>query len=418
MAPREDEVQTLVEQLSAELERSVLVDDASLRLLAYSPTLGSDDEVRRTAILTRETPRVIRDLHFSQGIATATKAVRTASRSDFGLESRVCVPIRCQGTLFGYLWLIDGDQSLTDEDCELAERCASEIGTAMYRRQELERPRREQERRLLEALLGPDPAARDEASHELLAADLIVGGTPIGALCMRPGSDGESELGPAEKARLSLALDQFRRALGVRQSLSVVRAEHGVVLVAVDSHVQRAGGLKELARRLQEALEQTVAGAGPARVALGYSEQAEHLSDAHRAYGHARLALRVAMSAPEHGSPAGWADLGAFRMLARLADAPNAEELLHPGLPKLFELQSKESLVTTLEAYLDNGCDTKLTAEALFLHRASLYYRLQRIEQLTGTSLKSGADRLALHASLKLARLLGMHPARRRLNGP
>src|ERR671911_227528 len=75
MPPRDDEVQALVEQLSAELDRSVLVDDASLRLLAYSPTLGSEDEVRRTAILTRETPRVIRDLHFSQGIANATHAV-------------------------------------------------------------------------------------------------------------------------------------------------------------------------------------------------------------------------------------------------------------------------------------------------------------------------------------------------------
>ena len=70
----------------------------------------------------------------------------------------------------------------------------------------------------------------------------------------------------------------------------------------------------------------------------------------------------------------------------------------------------------TLEAYLDNGCDTKLTAEALFLHRASLYYRLQRIEALTGTSFKSGADRLALHSGLKLARLVGIHPARRRTN--
>ncbi len=114
MPPRDDEVQALVEQLSADLDRSVLVDDASLRLLAYSPTLGSDDEVRKTAILTRETPRQIRDLHFSQGIATATEPVRTASRPDFGLESRVCVPIRCQGALFGYLWLIDADQSLTD----------------------------------------------------------------------------------------------------------------------------------------------------------------------------------------------------------------------------------------------------------------------------------------------------------------
>jgi hypothetical protein len=415
MAARDDEVQTLVERLSVELERSVLVDDASLRLLAYSPTLGSDDEVRRTAILTRETPRAIRELHFAQGIASATAPVRTASRPEVGLESRVCVPIRCQGSLFGYLWLIDGDRSLSDGDCDLAERCASEIGTAMYRRQELERPRREQERRLVEALLGGDPAARDEAAHELLAADLIVGGTPIGVLCARPWSDGASELGPGAKARLGLALDQFRRALPVRQSLSVVRAEHGVVLVAVDPHLQRAGGLKELARRLQDALEQAIAGEGPARVALGYSEQCEHLTGAHRAFAHARLALRVATVAPEHGSPAGWADLGAFRMLARLAETPHPEELLHPGLPQLLELQGKESLVATLEAYLDNGCDTKLTAEALFLHRASLYYRLQRIEQLTGTSLKSGADRLALHSSLKLARLLGLYPARRRL---
>src|SRR3954467_3151555 len=194
MPPRDDEVQTLVEQLSAELERSVLVDDASLRLIAYSPTLGSDDEVRKTAILTRETPRVIRDLHFAQGIATATQPVRTAPRPDIGLESRVCVPIRCQGALFGYLWLIDADQSLTDEDCEAAELTAAEIGTAMYRRDELERPQREHELKLLEALLGPDPAEREAAAHELAAGDLL-GAGPVGVLTVRPSGHGDGELG-------------------------------------------------------------------------------------------------------------------------------------------------------------------------------------------------------------------------------
>ena len=164
MPARDDEVQALVEQLSAQLDRSVLVDDASLRLLAYSPTLGSEDEVRRTAILTRETPRVIRDLHFSQGIANATHPVRTAPRPDIGLESRVCVPIRCQGALFGYLWLIDADQSLTASDCDAAERTAAEIGTAMYRRDELERPQREHELKLLEGLLGPDATEREHAA--------------------------------------------------------------------------------------------------------------------------------------------------------------------------------------------------------------------------------------------------------------
>lgn len=413
MAARDDEVQALVEQLSAQLDRSVLVDDASLRLLAYSPTLGSEDEVRKTAILTRETPRVIRDLHFSQGIANATHPVRTSPRPDVGLESRVCVPIRCQGALFGYLWLIDADQSLTESDCEAAERTAAEIGTAMYRRDELERPQREHELKLLEALLGPDSAEREAAAHELTAQELLQTGSSIAVLAMRPwraGGDHEVELPASERARLGLALDQFRRALPRRQSLSVVHGDHGVMLLALDG---RHGTLDEIATRAQDALDQAFAD-GPVRIALGYSGQHEHLRDAHRAHEHARLSLRVAGALPEHGTPAGWDALGAYRLLARAAETPHARELIHPGLPKLFALQSKESLVQTLEAYLDNGCDTKLTAEALFLHRASLYYRLQRIEAITDTSLKSGADRLALHSGLKLARLVGTHPALRR----
>jgi hypothetical protein len=412
MSARDDEVQALVEQLSAQLDRSVLVDDASLRLLAYSPTLGSEDEVRKTAILTRETPRVIRDLHFAQGIANASRPVRTAPRPDIGLESRVCVPIRCQGALFGYLWLIDADQSLTEADCDAAELTAAEIGTAMYRRDELERPQREHEIKLLEALFGPDPGERESAAQELAAQELLIGGAQIAVLAMRPWRDPEQELATSERARLGLALDQFRRALPRRQSLSLVHGDHGVMLVALDG---RHGTLDELATRAQDALDQAFADS-PLRIALGYSGQHEHLRDAYRAHEHARLSLRVAGALPEHGTPAGWEALGAYRLLARAAETPHAKELIHPGLPKLFALQSKESLVQTLEAYLDNGCDTKLTAEALFLHRASLYYRLQRIEAITESSLKSGADRLALHSGLKLARLVGTHPALRRTN--
>ena len=88
-------------------------------------------------------------------------------------------------------------------------------------------------------------------------------------------------------------------------------------------------------------------------------------------------------------------------------------ELLHPGLARLFSLPGNDALVATLESYLDHACDVKFTAEALFLHRASLYYRLQRIEETAQVSLKSGGDRLALHIGLKLAWLLGVHPAQR-----
>jgi DNA-binding PucR family transcriptional regulator len=65
-------------------------------------------------------------------------------------------------------------------------------------------------------------------------------------------------------------------------------------------------------------------------------------------------------------------------------------------------------LVDTLEAYLDRAGDAKATAEALSLHRATLYYRLNRIEEITGARLKTGEDRLALHLGLRLARLSGL----------
>ena len=175
----------------------------------------------------------IRDLHFSQGIANATHPVRTAPRPDIGLESRVCVPIRCQGALFGYLWLIDADQSLTPSDCDAAERTAAEIGTAMYRRDELEKPQREHELRLLEALLGPDAAAARARGAELAAQELLLAGAGDrrARRALRGGTRTRSSAA-AERARLGLALDQFRRALPRRQSLSVVHGDHGVMLVA------------------------------------------------------------------------------------------------------------------------------------------------------------------------------------------
>jgi sugar diacid utilization regulator len=143
---------------------------------------------------------------------------------------------------------------------------------------------------------------------------------------------------------------------------------------------------------------------------VGLGEEREHLEEAPCSYAHARMAARVASRVPEHAPVAQWPQLGAYRALIHVPEDGRAEELLPPGLTRLLELPGDDSLVATLEVYLDHACDAKLSAEALFLHRASLYYRLQRIEQIAGVNLKSGADRLALHLGLKLARLLGVRP--------
>ena len=77
--------------------------------------------------------------------------------------------------------------------------------------------------------------------------------------CAR-GGDREAELGAAERARLGLALDQFRRTLPRRHALSTV---HGRPRRAASSAlVASAAGIAELARRAQEALDAAFADEG------------------------------------------------------------------------------------------------------------------------------------------------------------
>jgi DNA-binding PucR family transcriptional regulator len=83
--------------------------------------------------------------------------------------------------------------------------------------------------------------------------------------------------------------------------------------------------------------------------------------------------------------------------------------MIHPGLRSLIEKGSRgDSLVQTLEVFLDSAGDVRAASEQLFAHRTSLYYRLRRIQELTGLDLSNGDDRLIAHLGLRIARLTGV----------
>jgi DNA-binding PucR family transcriptional regulator len=74
----------------------------------------------------------------------------------------------------------------------------------------------------------------------------------------------------------------------------------------------------------------------------------------------------------------------------------------------LLDTPTERWLLATLETYLDAAGNVQESAKLLHVHRGTLYYRLSRVEELTGMSLADGQDRLALHLGVKLARLTGM----------
>jgi hypothetical protein len=96
-----------------------------------------------------------------------------------------------------------------------------------------------------------------------------------------------------------------------------------------------------------------------------------------------------------------WDSLGAWHLIAS-APAELAVADIHPGADALVALE-RDDLLVTARSVLEVGGDVAQVAEALHLHRTTLYYRLERIEALTGVNLKAGPGRDALLFALRLA---------------
>lgn len=65
-----------------------------------------------------------------------------------------------------------------------------------------------------------------------------------------------------------------------------------------------------------------------------------------------------------------------------------------------YDKENHTQLLETLREYFQNDCNLQNTSEAMFSHRNTIKYRIQRIEQLTGKSFHKSIDSLELHNAL------------------
>ncbi|MFI1887081.1 PucR family transcriptional regulator [Streptomyces jumonjinensis] len=141
----------------------------------------------------------------------------------------------------------------------------------------------------------------------------------------------------------------------------------------------------------------TTAG-GAATAGVGAARQG--LAGLNAAWREAASAARAARAQPGLGPVAEWADIGPYRILTALPVGLPADRAVRPLLER-----AHTELARTAEMFLDCAGQAGRTASALGVHRQTLYYRLSRVEQLTGLDLADGEDRLLLHMALKAARL-------------
>lgn len=260
-------------------------------------------------------------------------------------------------------------------------------------------------------LLSGAVSERTRAAEDLIARRRFDNDCAVVAMVLVPAMSA-ALTATRQRAAVEQCLVSVRRACPPRRVLHLVQAGRGVVILGLDAvDDASAREARQQAQRLVVAATRRLpaVGVGPHPL-VGIGGMQGRLDDVAMSYTQAGHAVTVARVAHEHVPIASWERLGVFRLLV---DLPERDvDTFAPRALRYLAEADDGTLRGTLECYLDHAGHAQATANALSLHRATLYYRLDRIKQVTGVDLSDGAQRLELHVWLKLLRLRGGTGAR------
>jgi sugar diacid utilization regulator len=215
------------------------------------------------------------------------------------------------------------------------------------------------------------------------------------------------------RARARAVAERGARA-AVGRSIAAISEREGVLGVEILLLVP--GGEEPVAARAADAvLREMQSALSGYTFALGRSRIAEDPGELARAAGEALLAANVAEGGPQEGVLA-FEQTGAYRLLlSAMSENPSELQRFYAETVEplvAYDEQYETELLQTLETFLEADGNVAGTAQRLFTHRHTVYYRLERVRELTGLDVSSSDGREKLSLGLKAMRVLGISSAR------
>lgn len=395
-----EQIQALVEGLARRLGRAVLVDDRDLRLVASSTDFGDADPARVWSLLHRRTrPEDVRH----DEIVRLLGPGYVPENPELELWQRLCVPIRCQGLLLGFVWITDRFGDLSQDQVSDAAGTAAEIGALLRDRLVAVDRDRAVRQELTDRLLSRDAVARSAAWDEAVDRDLLDDGGPVAVLLARRVTGGEAAPGEPSREAATAPLPEVERLCRDLPGVRVLSAAWPRRTVAIlTERPRRVGQSGDCLDRSVRALADEIGKAGGWRVGVGGPVPGAAELPA------AKRQADIALTTLRGNGVACWTELGADGLLAQVPRQLWENALLPAGVARLLADPAVSVLLPTLSAFLDCAGEAQRTAARLRVHRTTLYYRLNRIEDITGLSLRDGRDRLLMHLALRLHDLHGV----------
>jgi sugar diacid utilization regulator len=395
-------VQDMIDSLAERLTRAVALVDPSISPLYISRHYGDQDHARIQSMLQREPSPELRRYILDSGVTRWRHADVIEGNESLGLKARLCVPLYGPGWLIGVLMVVDADGQLTSEEVTEITHFGQKLTTQLHSDSlSTDRHRVEDARRTRQLL---DPTDPYHATAIASATEAIGANMPYSTVSVIR-VDSSHETGVPTQAAMQIVMESLSRGEHAERHFYIDVDATLAVLLHVDSKPSADADLRAESDAITVDLRRLLGPSSVVLVGVGHSDGG--LSQAWEAHRRAKTALRAATRRAAQSTVAIWRELGIDALLLEIPDPSLRWSLVPPGLQTLVQRDTSGKLVETLRTYLDHVGSVSRTAEALHLHRTSLYYRLDQIGKLTGADLDDGRDRLLLHAGLHLIDLIG-----------
>lgn len=377
----------------------MVIDDPGVRLLYASQHYGDEDDVRTHAMLQRRASSAAIGHVLAQGVSSWSAPGVIPPNPEIGMHSRVCCPIRWRGELIGLLLVVDANGSITTSELSTIGAAGAELAP------------------LLAAERESDDEDSGSAVQQIAVGDLLGESALVRLAALRTLTDATDlrsfsrvrvvrlEVQPTESATDSHVAAALRFGFDIRgsdltrtPSLVSVKGQHGTVILGSAGRPVSEEQAAALAGRLVARVHEVAA--DRFRCVAGVGSEVEGLERAWASQEQAALACRSA--AERHEVVGSWTTLGPLAVLLHLPRERLPVEALPAEMQRVLAADKDGRLLETLREFLKHAGSIPATANALHIHRTTLYYRLDKLTQLGQLDLDDGDTRLSLHMSLKL----------------
>lgn len=399
-----DSLDEFADLISQVLQCPVTIEDANHRLLAYSTHDERTDPARISTIIGRRVPEKVINQLWKEGTIPAllktNQPIRVESMDDIGLSTRVAISIWKQDEVLGFIWALEIDKSLTEEDFTLLKKAADAAKNKLLQLQTRKNKKEERFQEFFWKLLTGHLSIQEEIIENFHTLQITP--TPSFAVLV---FQFQENITSKEENYISYILKTSQR---LKIMLHTIDCNQLILLVAANNIDRFFNEFEQFAQTIVWKMNDRY---GIKNISPVYSSVYEDYQKIGKAYQETLKVLAIKEKFPiETENIYNYQKLGIYQLFDILLEKRKSEEYENYSLKKLHQYDKKHSsnLVETLEVFLNKDNNINDASKELNVHANTLNYRLKRITEIGEVNFKDPNQKMILYLDLKLEKYRGV----------